>query len=210
MQLIGFPIAFFFISAINGLVIRVALICSNIVLLPIMTVMNALGINADERSRIMIYHSMGLIGAQMAHYDSQGKSKFTFAVAVFCCLCVTYFIQTCAYFIWNRLTFPHIYPSALGDLYFGYLNLIEFTWFLFARTRLTLKYYPKVVTILNIAFLVYINSYEYAASVQFLMFIVLLNTLILVWFLKECELPAIRWNPFDENTPSLQRPRIGY
>lgn len=108
------------------------------------------------------------------------------------------------------MTFPHTYPGALGDLYFGYLNLLEFTWFLFARTRLTLKYYPKVVTILNVAFLVYINSYEYAASVQFLLFVVLFNTLILVWFLKECELPGMKWNPFDENTPSLQRPRIGY
>lgn len=53
----------------------------------------------------------------------------------------------------------------LADLYFGYLNLLEFTWFLFARTRLTLKYYPKVATGLNLTFLVYINSYEYAASV---------------------------------------------
>lgn len=50
--------------------IRVALVCSNIVLLPVVTIMNMFGINADERSRTMVYHSMGLVGAQMAHYDS--------------------------------------------------------------------------------------------------------------------------------------------
>jgi hypothetical protein len=108
---------------------------------------------------------MGLIGAQMAHYDNLGYSKIAFTAAIFACLILTYFVQTCSYFIWVRLVFPHTYPEQLGDIYFGYLNFIEFSWLIFARTRLTLKYYPKIVTILNIAFLCYINSYNYAASV---------------------------------------------
>ena len=58
------------ISVINGVVIRLALICSNVVLVPVMTIMSILGVNNDERSRTMVYHSMGIIGAQMAHYDS--------------------------------------------------------------------------------------------------------------------------------------------
>lgn len=99
----------------------------------------------------------------------------------------------------------------MADIYFAYLNLLEFTWFLLARTRLTLKYYPKIATLLNLTFLIYLNTYDYAASVQYLCFIFGLNTLVLVWFIKECEVPGIqKWNPFDDNTPSWQRPRIGY
>jgi hypothetical protein len=63
MQIIGFMFAFMLISAVNGIVIRFALVCSNVVLIPIMTVLNAVGVNNDDRSRTLIYHSMGLIGA---------------------------------------------------------------------------------------------------------------------------------------------------
>ena len=163
-QLIGFPIAFLMISCINGLVIRIALLSSNIILVPVMVVLQRLRINEDERSRAIVYHSMGLIGAQMAYYDSVRKSKLMFCFSVCICLTLTYFVQTCCFFIWSKVVFPRTYPNGLGDLYFAYLNFFEFSWFLFARSRLTLKFYPKMVTILNIAFFVYINSYAYAAS----------------------------------------------
>lgn len=119
----------------------------------------------------------------MAFYDSQGKSKFMFGIAIFISLLLSYFVQTCCFFIWQKLVFPHFYPQELSDLYFAYLNFIEFTWFVFGRTRLTLKYYPKIITILNVTFLVYINSYKYAASTQLLQFIICLNALILTLFL---------------------------
>jgi len=66
----------------------------------------------------------------------------------------------------------------LDDLYFGYINLMEFTYFLFVRTRSSLKYYPKMVTIMNIAFLIYINSYDYAACMDFLRFVIFFNMTI--------------------------------
>lgn len=69
-QIAGFAAAFGMISAVNGVVIRFALVCSNIVLVPIMALLTCLGVNNDERSRAVIYQSMGLVGAQMAHYDS--------------------------------------------------------------------------------------------------------------------------------------------
>lgn len=43
LQIFALPIAFGVISAINGIVIRVALICSNIVLVPIMTCLQIAG-----------------------------------------------------------------------------------------------------------------------------------------------------------------------
>lgn len=147
----------------------------------------------------------------MAYYDSSGSSKLAFCLAVTICLMLTYFVQTCCFFIWSRIVFPHTYPGGLGDIYFAYLNFFEFSWFLFARTRLTLKYYPKIVTVLNIAFFCYINSYNYAASMQFLFFILSFNILVLFVFLQEVESPAIqKWSPFDVNTPAIFRPRIGH
>ncbi len=55
VQFVGFLIAFGVISAVNGIVIRFALICSNIVLVPVMSLLAFFGINNDERSRAVIY-----------------------------------------------------------------------------------------------------------------------------------------------------------
>ena len=177
------PGFFVMISAINGMVIRVALLCSNIILIPIMHLMSYTRLNVNNGRRAVIYHSMGIMGAQMAYYDQLGKSKFAFCLAIFICLTLTYFVQTCSFFIWQRLVFPKTFASGLGDLYFMYLNFFEFTWFLFARSRLTLKYYPKCIFIMNMAFFVYIHSYAYAPGVLFLMFIFSMNALILMLFI---------------------------
>lgn len=66
----GFSLAFMIISAVNGIVIRVALICSNVILVPLMFLLKFFGVRSDENTTSHIYHSMGLIGAQMAHYDN--------------------------------------------------------------------------------------------------------------------------------------------
>lgn len=103
------------------------------------------------------------------------------------------------------------YGRTLDDLYFFLSNFIEFTYFIFIRTRLSLKYYPKVVTLINLVFFVYINSYMYSAQLQMVKLLIWLNVLLLITVILEFEMPALKdWNPFDPNTPSAQRPRIGY
>lgn len=202
-QLIGFPIAFCMISVINGLVIRFVLICSNVCVVPLLWALNRAGIRGFERNRATIYHSMGVLGAEMANYDRNSKSKVLFCVSLFTMLNVAYFIQTCTFYIWMRLVFPSTFPAVVSDMYFAYLNLMELVWLIFGRTRLTLKYYPKITTLYNLLFLVYFNSYSYAASAQLLMTIICLDITTVLWFLKNCELPGMKlWNPFDLNTPS--------
>jgi hypothetical protein len=199
------------ISVINGLVIRFVLICSNVCVVPLLWALNRAGIRGFERNRATIYHSMGVLGAEIANYDRNGKSKILFCVSLFMMLNVAYFIQTCTFYIWMRLVFPSTFPAAVSDMYFAYLNLMELAWLIFGRTRLTLKYYPKLTTLYNLLFLVYFNSYSYAASAQLLMTIICLDVATVLWFLKNCELPGMKtWNPFDLNTPSPQRPRIGH
>ena len=77
---------------------------------------------------------------------------------------LVYYVQASTFTAWTKFIFPHIYPRQLAERYFIYLSLVEFTWLIFARSRLTLKYYPKMVTLINLAFLIYINSYAYAGS----------------------------------------------
>jgi hypothetical protein len=53
---------------INGLLIRLALIMSNVILIPIMVVAGWFRQMNDD-GRMAIYHSIGLIGAHLAHLD---------------------------------------------------------------------------------------------------------------------------------------------
>jgi hypothetical protein len=62
-------IAFAIISCVNGIVVRVALICSNVVIVPMLWVMKkCFGVRESERNTQIIYHSMGIIGAQIANH----------------------------------------------------------------------------------------------------------------------------------------------
>ena len=106
---------------------------------------------------------MGMIGAYSAHLDRQGASKKTFLFALCFTLLVFYFMQTSCYFFWTQLIFPEPYASHINDLYFAYSNFLEFFVFIFIRTRTSIKYYAKFITILNLMFLFYINSYMYGA-----------------------------------------------
>ena len=49
-------------------------------------------------------------------------------------------------------------------MYYGYINMVEFLFFIFMRTRISLKYCPKIITIFNLILLMYINAYLYAAQ----------------------------------------------
>lgn len=181
------------LSALNGLVVRFALISSNIIIVPILWVMKkCFGIRESERNTQIIYHSMGIIGAQIADLHRNKKSQIFFVVAVMTGLFLTYYVQTCCYYVWLILMFPSTFAGNLNDLYFFYSNLVEFTFFIFIRTRLSLKYYPKVVTLLNLVFLVYINSYLYSAQFQIFQLIIATNVLVFATVLLEFEVPALR------------------
>ena len=85
------------------------------------------------------------------------------------------------------------------------------TTFLFARTRSTIKYFSKYVTIANLMFLMYINSHMYAAQLEAFLLLVFTTILLLCFFLRKFEAKAIQvWNPYGSFTPSETNPRCAY
>merc|ERR1711998_468871 len=117
------------------------------------------------------------------------------------CLLVTYFIQRGVYFFWTRIAFPRTFASGVNDYYFVYLNIMEFLFFIFIRTRLSLKYTAKMLSISNVVFLLYLNSYMYSCQYQMLNLNSAISLMVFSLFMHIAEVPAMRdWNPFDENT----------
>jgi len=83
--------------------------------------------------------------------------------------------------------FPLARPGVINELYFGYSNLLEFFCFIFVRTRLSIKYCPKFLTIINLIFLLYINSYMYGAMNQLFAFTFAMTFVIFFSFLLYLE-----------------------
>ena len=161
----GALFAYSLLSAVNGLVVRIALLCSNVFVVPMIWFIGVFtGQPLSARNRALIYHSMGLLGAQMAHLERTGRSKWPLGLAVSACLFVIYFIQSGVFFFWTRVFLPNNTTMHLNDTYFIYMNSVEFCFFIFVRTRLSLKYVAKLITCANVIFLAYINSYMYAAT----------------------------------------------
>ena len=85
------------------------------------------------------------------------------------------------------------------------------TTFLCVRTRSSIKYFSKYVTIANIIFLMYINSHIYAAQLESFLVLVSVTLYFLAYFLLHFEAKAIQdWNPYGSYTPSESNPRCGY
>jgi hypothetical protein len=212
LRLIGSIISFMTVSFINGLAIRVAIMTSNVAIFPLMWVLKTImGQNMTYGQRSAVYHSMGAIGAQSAYHERMGQSKLLLLTSLCFTLFLVCFMQTSCYYLWTQMMFPFTYPNSLNDFYFGYMNLVEFSCFLFVRTRTSLKYLPKFVTMLNLMFLFYINSYIYSSSMQFFYLLVSSTVFTFTYFLLEFEHPAINeWNPFDTHTPRMQNPRMAY
>jgi TctA family transporter len=117
-----------------------------------------------------------------------------------------------SYFLWTDLIFPSIIASGINDIYFFYVNLLEFATLFFVRTRSSIKYLPKYITLLNIMFIVYVNSYMYPAQYEFFSVVTNATVALFAYFLKNYEIPAVAgvWSPFGTWTPSYNNPRAGY
>ena len=100
-----------------------------------------------------------------------------------------------------------VFPDSIAgfisvDYFVIYAFYLEFFAYIFIRTRSSIKFFAKFITILNVIFLFYMNNYMYAAQYQFFYMLIALTIAIGMAFLEYFEIPAIQdWHPFDVNTP---------
>ena len=152
------------LSLVNALLIRIAILCSNIAIFPLLAcTRSVLRLNMNNFQIAAIYRASPHIGVQAAFLDRRGSSKKPLILAFFLCLLCFYCMYGSCYFLWQAIVFPSMYSSGIPDVYFFYFNMIEFASLFFVRTRSSIKYLPKLLTIANVIFIFYINSYQYAA-----------------------------------------------
>lgn len=119
-----------------------------------------------------------------AYLDRRGSSKWDLIFSHIVVLAVFYFMYASCYFLWSGIVFPSFIAKGINDLYFFYINFLEFMGFFFIRTRSSIKYLPKLLMMLNLWFMVYINEYFYSAQYEAFSFIWTCSMLFFLFFLK--------------------------
>lgn len=109
---------------------------------------------------------MGDIGALSAYMDRNGIPKTAIYVSQMCSLIMYYVMYWACYEIWTSWVFNVNISLALNDAYFFYISTIELMCFIFVRTRSSIKYLPKLITIANITFLMYVNSFMFGCQYE--------------------------------------------
>ena len=107
---------------------------------------------------------MGIVGAEAAHLERHGMSKTPLILAFIFTMMAFYFMQLACQLIWTIMAFRSTFPLLANDMYFWYVMVFEFLLLIFVRTRSSIKFCARYITIANIIFLLYINSYMYACT----------------------------------------------
>jgi len=79
------------------------------------------------------------------------------------------------------------------------------------RTRSSIKYLPKLITVFNMIFLFYLNSHLYSAQFESCFVLQTISLFFCIYFIRHFEYPAINeWNQCGLYTPTEDNPRCGY
>jgi hypothetical protein len=89
-------------------------------------------------------------------------------------------------------------------LYYYYINLMELASFFFVRTRSSIKYLPKFLTLSNLMFLIYLSQSDLPHFRLAFKTLLGMSGFIYTYFIINYELPAMtRWPKWCQYTPML-------
>lgn len=113
--------------------------------------------------------------------------------------------------VWTNLLFDVAYSGTINESFYRFMTFYELVSFMVFRTRSTLKYAPKFLSIFHVMFLYYHMSYVYPAGQEAFAAMNYLSITVILIFILRYELPAVtEWNPCGSYTPSESNPRCGY
>lgn len=209
--LIRLVLVFALISIINGMIIRMIIKGSAILVYPILWLQQLCMRRRGFQNRGGFYQSLGHTGALSAYLDRNERSKADLFLAVMMGLLVYYLMYISSQSLWTSLTFGETYSGIINDQYFFYVNYTELLFLLFCRSRSSIKYVGKYITVLNIIYLYYVNMYIYPPVYEAQSVLAYSTLFFLTFFTSRYEYFAVnKWNQCGSYTPSESNPRCGY
>lgn len=210
-------IAFAMVSVVCAAMTRIGLMASNVAMLILgntpITAIDKCGhlcLRAGLPSQLL-YRLAPWLGIYGAHYSRTGRSQGTYVCAYLLSLIVIIFFYALCYYIWSLSFFTFgAYTRIQLDNYYLYNQFMEIFTILFCRSQATILYLPKVLTLVNVVFIIYCQSFFFPFINEALSVVIALSALSFMLFIKLVECPKLALNPFDPLVPSIDHPRQVY
>lgn len=108
-------IAFTLISCINGIIIRIIIKGSSILVYPILWLQQKCFVRRGYQNRSGFYMSLGQTGALSAYLDRHEMSKCNLFLAIILGLLIYYLMYVSSQALWTSLTFGDTYSGIIND-----------------------------------------------------------------------------------------------
>jgi len=159
----------------------------------------------------MVYRTMPWIGIYASNLRRTRRTNIYLLLAFFCFLVLFLILPEIDLIIWELL-FRSNDPLQIEEVlqYYFYLLLMESLILIFARTRISIYYLPKLITIMNVLTLYYcfISFFPFFHLAFNLLFLFACSLILL--FMRLFELSGTEWNPFSLHAPGINNPRQVY
>ena len=165
----------------------------------------------DDWPSNIFYRIAPWVGIYAAHHTRTNRNKGLLILAYCLYIIIILIFYLISYLVWITALwkFWKYNTIELGE-YYCYIQLLEMHFILFCRSSITILYLPKLITLANVLFIVYYQSYFYAFINDALFVLIILTILLYLLFLKYAECPKLLGNPFEFNTISMDNPRDSY
>ena len=207
MLLLSALMSFCLISAITGLFIRIAVHGSAVLMFPIALAAQYFGVSNSRMSLNVLARSFPWIGIHVDVLRTGQRRLWPLFRSHMLFLLIQSFAYLSCNLAWRFLVYRKSSPEGFEENIFSLCSLIELFNLIFVRSVQSAGLYPKVVT----ASMVYLHFYIFCSLYPFhnLAFLACcsLCCYAMVYCLNHFEEPALRSDPFSNNTPTTAHPR---
>ena len=157
-----------------------------------------------------IYRAMPWYGTIAAYLERTGRSGMPLIMAFIMYFVTVNLLSIGFYDIWRHMFLGKPSNPNFANFYSSYIIYLEMLPLALLRTRISIRYFPWIITTMNTFLLAYDNLYFYSFSTECFLFVMLATIFIFLLFLRVAEIPSVRRDPFGDFTPSINNPRCAY
>lgn len=202
--------SFLLISAVTGFFIRVAVNGSAVLMFPMAMAAQSFGANSGRLSMHVLSRSFPWIGIHVEVLRRGARPLWPLFRSHLFFLFVQSFSYLSCNLAWRFILYRKSSPEGFEERIFSLCSMIELFNLIFVRSTASAELYPKVAA----ACMVYLHFYIYTAFYPFhgLAFATCAGASIyaMMYCLNHFEEPALRADPFSNNTPTNAHPRALY
>jgi len=214
-------ISFGVLSLITAFVFRIGLMASSIFLFICSIFLTFSLYNLVDACRCCIqenrvnqqiaYRAMPWLGMHASNLRRTNRSNTFLHLAFLYFLLITYMFYGECYAVWANMFSGYFSTLSIDSQgYYPYVEFLELSMLVFIRSRISIKYFPKIMTILNVLYLFYCYTGLFPYAFLAILLLSSASLVVFLLFLKYFELPMTEANPFAFHTPSANNPRQAY